>query len=740
MRQMVFTSREAASSGGSGLTGPVDFPETGSGGDRGRRGQGERQGPGEGQGPGGRRERRGPVSALRAAGRATARTAAGLARVLALVWRASPALTTALALSTVLVGLVPAAVAMTARLLVDTVVRGAALHASGGPDRVRLSLDLPGFTWHPPASTTVTALAVLAGVQCGVFALSGLATAVRSIAQQLLQERATQSVQVRVMEHAGRLPLSFFEDSASYDLLRQAQQEASTRPVMMIGGAFTLLQHTVTFASMVGLLFGLGPLVAVVALLAPVPAFVSDARYGMRGFQVTLWSSPIRRRMEYLSRLVSTDAYAKEVKVFGLAPFLTERFRLLGAVAYRGLRSVVTARYLVGNAWSLLTTLVGSLTYLYVAVEAVRGRLGLGDLVLYAAAATAVTAAIQGMFGGASGMYEHHLYLRKLYELLAVRTGAEGGRSLEGPVRGHLVLENVTFRYPGADRPALDDVSLDVPAGATLAVVGRNGAGKSTLIKLVCRLYEPESGRILLDGTDIREIDPEALRGQVAAMFQDFVTYQATVAENIGLGDLPGLEDPERIEEAAGRAGAAGLVERLPQGYGTALGKWFDTGVELSGGEWQKVALARAFMRRGALLVLDEPTSALDAEAEHELFTRLGELAAGRTTVYVSHRFSTVRRADLIVLIEDGRATERGTHEELMRLGGSYARLFALQAAAYTDGPRTDGRPSAADGPGPDGEPPTGGEKPVVVAPSGPGAAKAAAIEAALAAKGRRAP
>ncbi|WP_188267912.1 MULTISPECIES: ABC transporter ATP-binding protein [unclassified Streptomyces] len=695
MRQMVFASREAASSGGSGLTGPVDFPEP------------------EDERP---RGRRGPVAGARAAALATARTVSGLGRVLALVWGTSRRLTVALALSTVFVGLVPAAVAMTARLLVDTVVKGAALHTGGRPDRIGLALDLPGFTWHPPVTTTLAALVLLAAVQCGVFALGALATAVRSIAQQLLQERTTQHVQTQVMEHAGGLPLSFFEDSASYDLLRQAQQEASTRPVMMIGGAFTLLQHTVTFASMVGLLFGLGPLVALVALLAPVPAFVADARYGMRGFQVALWSSPIRRRMEYLSRLVSTDTYAKEVKVLGLAPFLTARFRLLGAAAYRKLRGVVTARHLVGNAWSLLTTVAGSLTYLYVAVQAVRGRLSLGDLILYTSAATAVTAAVQGMFGGASGMYEHHLYLRKLYELLAVPTASPGGLALTGPVRGHVVLEHVTFRYPGADRPALDDVSLEIPAGATLAVVGRNGAGKSTLIKLLCRLYEPESGRILLDGTDIRELDPEALRGQVAAMFQDFVTYQATVAENIGLGDLPGLEDRERVEAAADSAGATGLVERLPQGYATALGKWFDTGVELSGGEWQKVALARAFMREGGLLVLDEPTSALDAEAEHELFTRLRELAAGRTTVYVSHRFSTVRRADLIVLIEDGRLAERGTHEELMRLGGSYARLFALQAEAYRDAPA------------------------VAQVLPGPGGAKAAAIAAALAAKGKPAP
>ncbi|MDX3852287.1 ABC transporter ATP-binding protein [Streptomyces sp. AK02-01A] len=704
MQQVVFTARGAASTGGSGLTGAADF-----------------------SGPERPRRPRGARARLRRAAGSAADTVAGLGRVLALVWRASPVLTLALGVSTVLIGLVPAAVAMTGRLLVNTVVEGAAIHSGDRADRISLDVPLPGFTLQLPVLSTVGALVVLAAVQFAVYALSALGTAVRSIAQQLLQEKASQSVQLQVMEHAGRLPLSFFEDSRSYDLLRQAQQEASTRPVTMIGGAFNLLQMAVTFLSMVGLLFGLGPVVAVAALLAPVPAFVSDSRYSMRGFMVTLWSSPIRRRMEYLSRLLSTDAYAKEVKVYGLGPFLTERFRLLGSTAYRGLRGVVIARYLMGNAWSTLTTLVGSLTYLYVAVQAVNGRLSLGDLILYTSAATSVQASIQGIFTGVSGMYENNLYLRKLYELLAVpvHTSAGAGEAvrpaapLPSPLLGHVVLENVTFRYPGADRPALAGVSLDIPPGTTLAVVGRNGAGKSTLIKLLCRLYEPDSGRILLDGTDIRDLDPEELRSNVAAMFQDFVSYQASFAENIGLGDTTRVEDRDRVEEAARRGGAAPLTERLPDGYDTALGKWFDTGVELSGGEWQKVALSRAFMRDAPLLVLDEPTSALDAEAEHELFARLRDLAHGRTTVYISHRFSTVRHADLILLIEDGRPAEQGTHEELMRLGGSYARLFALQASAYTEGPLGGGPVNGA-GPG-----------------AGPGIDKAAAIEAALAAKGK---
>jgi ATP-binding cassette, subfamily B, bacterial len=283
-------------------------------------------------------------------------------------------------------------------------------------------------------------------------------------------------------------------------------------------------------------------------------------------------------------------------------------------------------------------------------------------------------------------MYEHNLYLSNLYDLLATPTGVqapENPRPLPRPVRGEVVFENVSFSYPGSGAQALENVSFRIPPGQTLAVVGRNGAGKSTLIKLLCRLYDPTGGRILIDGIDIRDLDPDELRGNIAAMFQDYVTYQATASENIGLGDLPDLENRLAVEVAAQRGGADELVEKLPAGYETPLGKWFDQGANLSGGEWQKIALSRAFMRRAPILVLDEPTSALDAQAEYELFERLRELSRDRTAVYISHRFSTVRQADRILFLEGGRLVEEGTHEELMRLGGRYAALFNLQASAY---------------------------------------------------------
>src|SRR5207302_1488347 len=309
-------------------------------------------------------------------------------------------------------------------------------------------------------------------------------------------------------------------------------------------------------------------------------------------------------------------------------------------------------------------------------------------LTAYTQAAVQVQNSIQSVLSGFSGMYEHNLYLNNLVELMAKEPSmpvASQPVPVPQPLRGEIRFENVTFAYPGSETLALDNVSFTVKAGETLAVVGRNGAGKTTLFKLICRLYDPSQGRILIDGVDLRDFDPAELRRQIGAMFQDYVDYQATAAENIGLGSLPDIANRDAVVSASKQAGSDELIAKLPAGYDTALGKWFDAGVNLSGGEWQKVALARAFMRQEArVLLLDEPTSALDAQAEYDLFERLRSLTHGRTAVYISHRFSTVRRADRIVFLEHGRLVEEGTHEELMRLGGRYARLFRMQAAAYT--------------------------------------------------------
>ena len=622
--------------------------------------------------------------------RGASATLSGLPRVIQLVWEASPWLTIGLAAATAVAGITPAATAYTAKLLINSVVNAIKVRVLHQPDLASLTVPLPLVTLHSPLLTTTGVIVALAVVQFAIYALNSLLSTVRNITQQLLQEKMTLQVQLMVMQQSANLDLPFFEDSASYDLLRRAQQDAAMRPVMMVSTAFGLIQTTITFGSMVALLIGVSPLLALIALVSPVPAFVADTRYGWRGYNLSRWASPLRRRMQYLTTLVTTDMYAKEVKLFRLGDYFIERFRLLARTYYDRQQRLVTARYVVGFLWSSITILAGSVTYLYVALQAVAGKLTLGDLTLYTQAASSVQSSIQGILSGFSSMYENNLYLSNLYELLATPSYIQSPPNpspMPDPLRGEIEFQNVSFSYPGSDFYAVRNVSFRIAPGETIAIVGRNGAGKTTLIKLLCRLYDPTEGRILLDGIDIRELDLDELRGAIGGMFQDYVTYQATASENVGLGDLADIENRPHIEAAARKGGAHELIANLPDGYDTPLGKWFDHGANLSGGEWQKVALSRAFMRDARVLVLDEPTSALDAQAEYELFERLRNLTEGRTAVYISHRFSTVRRADRILFLERGQLVEEGSHEELMALAGRYARLFNMQASAYTGEP-----------------------------------------------------
>jgi ATP-binding cassette subfamily B protein len=620
------------------------------------------------------------VARLRRRVRTIRGIAVGLAGVLRLSWQVSAPLTVGLGVSTAVMGLVPAATTYLTRLLINAVAAAIRGQPAGGA--------VKGAAAAATQHGSIGPIVFLVVLQFVVFAVNSIGNATHGVVSRLLAEKVGLVVQRRIMAKASGLRLAFFEDSESYDLLREAQQEAVTRPANMVSNAFGQVQVLITFTSMISMLLSLNPLLALVGLVAPLPAFLADARYGRRMFDFARWSAPLRRRMQYLTTLVTSDTAAKEVQLFGLGPYLVARFENLSGVLYQRQFKLTMARNLRVSGWGLITTVVTSLTYLYVALEAIKGRLSVGDLVLFTSALAAVQGSVQALFRGVTSIYEDNLYLTRLHTLLAVPSGMPSPADpvpLPDPVRGHVVFEHVSFRYPGAATPALQDVSVDIPPGQTLAVVGHNGAGKSTLIKLLCRLYDPDEGRILLDGTDVRDLDPERLRSVIGGMFQDHVSYQATAADNIGLGNVGELDNREKIIDCARQGGAHELITGLPKGYETHLGKWFDHGVELSGGEWQKVALSRAFMRDARLLVLDEPTSALDAQAEYDLFERLRRLAHGRTTIYISHRFSTVRRADRVLLLDGGRVAEHGTHDELMAGNGIYAKLFMLQALTYLD-------------------------------------------------------
>ncbi len=464
-------------------------------------------------------------------------TTAALPEVIRLVWAASPRITAGLFAATVVAGVVPAMSAYTSKLLVNAVVAGIIINQRHIPDRNPIDLG----PWHL-VFTSLNAIVFLAIVQLLIFALIAFLSTIRNITQQLLQNAVSMRIQLMVMEKAASLDLAFYEDPASYDLLRRAQTDSINRPVQMISTAFGLVQTTLTFITMIALLVAVSPLLALLALLSPVPAFIADTRYGWRGYNIARWGSRLLRRMNYLVTLLTTDSYAKEVKLFGLGQYFIDRYRMIGNAYYGSQRRQVVRRYLIGFLWGNLSTIATSVTYLYVAVQAIAGRLTLGDLTLYTTAAQSVQNSIQGILGGFSGMYEHNLYLNNLFELMETKSGLPSPAKpvpVDGALRGEIRFDHVSFAYPDAKENALTDLSFTVTPGETIAIVGRNGAGKTTLFKLICRLYDPTAGRILIDGVDIRDFEPEKLRSQIGGMFQDYVTYQATAAENIGLAGRP---------------------------------------------------------------------------------------------------------------------------------------------------------------------------------------------------------
>jgi ATP-binding cassette subfamily B protein len=594
-------------------------------------------------------------------------------RALELVWRSAPGGVIALGVFTIAAAALPPFVAWVGKLIIDAVL---AAHAA-----------VPG----PARAAALDRAVRLVALELGAVAAMAGCERVLGLVRQLVGLRLGIDLNVRILEKAEKLSLRHFEDATFYDKLTRARREASTRPLSLIQSNFQVIRHGLTLAGYIALLIGFSGWMALAVLAATVPAFIAEARFSGAAFRLRNWRSPDSRRLTYLEYVLGNDEHAKEVKLFGLAPLLLGRYKRLAETFFADDRRLAVRRMAWGYALSLLSTVVFYGCYALIVAATVRGRLSLGEMTLYLVAFRQGQQSFQAVLSALGGMYEDTLYMSNLFEYFAIPTE---DRKTTGPVavvraEEGIRFEGVGFKYPGGgagegEKWALRNVDVFVPKGQSLALVGENGAGKTTFIKMLAGLYEPTEGRVLLDGRDVRTWDEQELRARIGVIFQDFNEYQLALRENVAFGSVDHLDDELRVGRAVDQGGAKELVATLSAGLETQLGRWFAGGVELSGGQWQKVALARAFMREEAdILILDEPTAALDAEAEHAVFQRFRALAAGRTTILISHRFPTVRMADRILVLEAGRVIEDGTHAELIAAGRRYAHLFGLQAAGY---------------------------------------------------------
>lgn len=580
---------------------------------------------------------------------------------LELAWRASPEMSLAIAILTLASAALPLGIAYVGKTIIDKVVA----HA----------VD-PTAHW---VAVELALIAAQALVQRALFLLRGL-----------LGEKLGLDVNVLILEKAIQLELAQFEDSEFYDKLTRARREASSRPVSMVTDSLQLVQNALTLAGYVALLVSFSGWAVLGLVLASLPATVAEMRFSNAAFRMRNWRSPDTRRLNYVEYVLANDSHAKEVKVLGLGPLLLDRYKRFGKLFYEEDKELSTRRSIWAYFLSLLATLAFYGCFFVMAVLAAKGKLSLGNLTLYVVAFRQGQQAFQSCLTAIGNMYESNLYMSNLFEYLAIASlpnavaaGSATRPQTTAKERG-IHFDNVGFCYPGREIWALRNINLDIPEGQSIALVGHNGAGKTTFIKLLCRLYDPSEGCIRLDGRDLREWDREELWRRISVVFQDFNKYQFTFGENVGMGDVPHLEDEARIQRAVKAGGAAEVLSSLSEGTKTPLGRWFLDGVDLSGGQWQKIALSRAFMREQAdILILDEPTAALDAEAEYAVFERFQNLAKGRTSILISHRFPTVRLADRIIVVEGGRIVEEGTHPELLAAGGRYSQLFALQAKGY---------------------------------------------------------
>jgi ATP-binding cassette subfamily B protein len=592
-------------------------------------------------------------------------SAVNIRRAFWVVWAAHPASALAMAGATLVGALLPASQAWVGKLIVDAVVNAINTH-----------VGVKG----------VSAVLPLLGIEFVLLILQSANGQARALAEHVLHARVNLTINTRIIRKALELDLSHFENAEYYDKLQNARREADWRGLQIINGGFYLIQNAVTLLSFGALLLRFSPWLALILFVATLPAFIAQSQFAELNFRVLSWRAPEFRKLSYFEHLLTDYDAVKEVKLFGLGEPLLGRYADLFWKFLKEDQSIAQKRSLASLGLGLIATLTYYGSYAWIVWRAVGNLITLGDMTLYLGIFRASQNMFEALFYGLSDLYENGLFMSNLFSFLELKpqmvVAAQPHSAPKDAQRG-IEFRHVSFKYEGREEWTLRDVNITLRPGEKIALVGPNGAGKTTLIKLLTRLYDPTEGQILLDGVDLRDYDLRELRQHIGVIFQDFVRYHMAAAENVGFGQIEAIADRPRIVGAAQKSGADPLIASLPQGYDTILGRWWNNGRDLSGGEWQKIALARAFMRDCEVIVLDEPTAALDAENEFRVFQQFRELTSDKMAVLISHRFSTVRMADNIFVIEKGEITERGTHAALLALGGTYARLFTLQAESY---------------------------------------------------------
>ena len=586
-----------------------------------------------------------------------------------LIWRTNRGYTTAMIVLRVVRSVVPVTTFWVGKLILDSVIAAKAGHGSLTQVWRYLALEL----------AIVLAGEVLARAS--------------SLIESLLGDLFSNAMSVQLMEHAAKLDLAQFEDPEFYDHLERARRQTVGR-IALLSLLLSMSQDALTLLTLAGALIAYNPWLLLLLAVAVIPSFLGETHFAALGYSLLFRWTPERRQLDYLRYVGASDKTAKEVQMFGLAPWLTERYRDLSQKFYEENRSLSVRRGVVSALLSILGTVGYYAAYIVILIRAVKGDITIGTLTFLAASFGRGRDVIQNILLSASNVAEQALYLRDLFVFLEMRPTIESppnAKPIPAKIQSGFVFENVGFRYPESERWAVRNVDLVLRPGERVALVGENGAGKTTITKLLARLYDPTEGRITLDGVDLKEYDLVSLRHAIGVIFQDFVRYDMRFDENIGVGEIDSVRadldrnngTPPAISTAAENSLAASLLPRFSKGYQQMLGRRFDEGVDLSGGEWQKIALARAYIRDAQVLILDEPTAALDARAEYEVFLRFSELVAGRMAILISHRFSTVRMADRIIVLRHGKVEEQGSHEELLANGGLYEELFSMQAQGY---------------------------------------------------------